>query len=279
MSPRAVSRGTTPRKTPRTDGLSRYLAERWRGIGLSLVVVVATLWLGATGQLGLYIHPRYFIFTTVMAGLGLVFVVASFAFRTRPADESRPAGRPTGDRTTAGRRALALGGSAALLTFAAVAVLGLPPATLTSATAIQREVNSGGLDSEAAAEEAADLVGTGDYDRLSVKEWVSLLAQSEDPALYADKTASITGFVLPDAADPDNVFYVARFVVTCCAVDAQPIGVAVYQPGWQASYDTDDWVQVSGTFMSNPSSRSADSLAVLPTTIEPVDQPSDPYVY
>ncbi|WP_241980143.1 MULTISPECIES: TIGR03943 family putative permease subunit [Cryobacterium] len=258
----------------RKGTLAGYLAERWRGIGLSLVIVVATIWLGATGQLGLYIHPRYFIFTTVMAVVGLVFVVASFVFRTPAAGESEPSGR-----RSAGRRTWALSGSALLLAIATVTVLALPPATLTSATATQREVNSGGLDSEAAAEEAAALVGTGDYERLSVKEWVSLLAQSEDPALYADKTASITGFVLPDAADPDNVFYAARFVVTCCAVDAQPIGVAVYQPGWQASYDTDDWVQVTGTFVSNPSARSADTLAVLPTTIEPVDQPSDPYVY
>ncbi|WP_441646398.1 TIGR03943 family putative permease subunit [Cryobacterium sp. W22_MBD10_FK3] len=257
------------RKPMLPDGLSSYLAERWRGIGLSLVIVVATIWLGVTGQLGLYIHPRYFIFTTVMAVLGLVFVVSSFVYRTPS----------SGEPVSARRRAVALSGSALLLVIAAVTVLALPPATLTSATATQREVNSGGLDGAAAAEDAAALVGTGDYERLSVKEWVSLLAQSDDPALYADKTANVTGFVLPDAADPDNVFYVARFVVTCCAVDAQPIGVPVYQPGWKATYDTDDWVQVTGTFVSNPSARSADALAVLPTTVEPVDQPSDPYVY
>jgi putative membrane protein len=249
--------------------MSNYLSERWRGIGLSLVIVVATIWLAATGQLALYIHPRYFIFTTVMAVLGLVFVVASFIYRTPS----------SGDTVSPARRTLALGGSALLLVVAAVSVLALPPATLTSATAVQREVNSGGLDSQAAAEDAAVLVGNGDYERLSVKEWVSLLAQSDDPALYADKTARVTGFVLPDAADPDNVFYVARFVVTCCAVDAQPIGVAVYQPGWKANYATDDWVQVTGNFVSNPSGKSADALAVLPTSIEPVDQPSDPYVY
>lgn len=246
------------------------LAERWRGIGLSLVVVVATVWLGVTGQLGLYIHPRYFGFTVVMAVLGLAFVVASFFF---PATAS---GEPT---TTRRRLVLSVTGSAVLLSIAAVAVLALPPATLTSATATQREVNSGGLDTTEAAEQAAVLVGTGDYERLSVKEWVSLLAQSEDPALFADKTARLTGFVLPDADDPDNVFYIARFVVTCCAVDAQPIGVPVYLPGWANSYSTDEWVEVTGVFTPNPSVSAQASLAVEPTTIESVDQPSDPYVY
>jgi putative membrane protein len=261
--------GAAPVSARPLSSVPGYLAERWRGIGLSLVVVVGTIWLGVTGQLGLYIHPRYFVFTVIMAALGLLFVVASFVVRT-----------PAGSAPLSARRgALALTGSGLLLTIAAVAVLGLPPATLTSATATQREVNSGGLDSEASSKQAAALVGTGDYERLSVKEWVSLLAQSSDPGLYADKTARVTGFVLPDTSDPDNVFYVARFVVTCCAVDAQPIGLAVYQPGWKASYDTDEWVEVTGTFRPNPSVRSADALALQPTDITPVEQPSDPYVY
>ncbi|MGY4857071.1 TIGR03943 family putative permease subunit [Cryobacterium sp. AP23] len=246
------------------------MAERWRGIGLSLVVVVATVWLGVTGQLGLYIHPRYFGFTLVMAALGLVFVLASFFF---------PSAAVAAERTSRRRLAVTVTGSGLLLVIAAVAVLALPPATLTSATATQREINSGGLDSTDAAEQAATLVGTGDYERLSVKEWVSLLAQSEDPALFADKTARLIGFVLPDADDPDNVFYVARFVVTCCAVDAQPIGVPVYLPGWSNTYSTDEWVEVEGTFRPNPSGSAQASLAVEPTAIDPVEQPSDPYVY
>ncbi|PXA67795.1 TIGR03943 family putative permease subunit [Cryobacterium arcticum] len=265
-SPKQRTDNRTRRHAPDWSG---RLAERWRGIGLSLVVVVATVWLGVTGQLGLYIHPRYFGFTLVMAALGLVFVVASFVVPAPATGQSRSPRRNT----------LALVGSAVLLTVAAVAVLMVPPATLTSATATQREVNSGGLDTAEAADQAATLVGTGDYERLSVKEWVSLLAQSDDPALYTDKTARVTGFVLPDASDPENVFYVARFVVTCCAVDAQPIGLPVYQPGWSNSYNTDDWVEVTGFFAANPSATSTNTLAVQPSTIESVDQPSDPYVY
>jgi putative membrane protein len=249
------------------------VAEHWRGVGLSLVIVVATVWLGLTGQLGLYIHPRYFGFTLVMAAIGLIFVVASFFFSS-----SFVASPPVG-RSTPRRMALTAAASGVLLVVAAITVLAIPPATLTSATATQREINSGGLDRTDSAEQAAALVGTGDYERLSVKEWVSLLAQSEDPALYADKAARLTGFVLPDADDPNNVFYIARFVVTCCAVDAQPIGVPVYLPGWSNTYATDDWVEVAGTFTPNPSTKAAASLAVKPTTIDAVEEPSDPYVY
>ena len=44
----------------------RRLLDRWQGVLLTLVVGVATLWLAATGQLVLYIHPRYDVFTVVM---------------------------------------------------------------------------------------------------------------------------------------------------------------------------------------------------------------------
>jgi len=244
----------------------RYWAERWQGVLLSLVAVVATLWLGVSGQLGLYIHPRYFLFTLVMAAIGLVLVIAGFV-RRRDFEVQR---------TNRGETTLTAVGIV-LLGIIGVATIIVPPTTLTAATATQREVNSGGLGSSE--EAAAALIGTGDFEDLTVREWVSLLGQSSDPAFYADKTTRVVGFITPDHGDPENVFYVARFVVTCCAVDAQPIGVPVYLPGWQSSYDTDDWVQVTGTLLLSPAADGTDPLAIAPVEILPVDQPNDPYVY
>ncbi len=257
-----------PSRTHPGRAALRYWAERWQGVLLSLVVVVVTLWLGMSGQLGLYIHPRYYVFTSVMAIIGLVFVSASFA--RRRSFEIGHTGRVETTLTGVG---------VVLLLAMGVAMVVIPPSTLTSATATQREVNSGGLGSDDDAEQAAALIGAGDFEQLSVREWASLLAQSSDPAFYADKTAQVTGFVTPDARDPDNVFYVARFVVTCCAVDAQPIGVPVYLPGWQAQYDVDEWVQVTGRFELSVSAAASDPLAITAVEIIPVDQPNDPYVY
>ncbi len=245
-----------------------YFAERWQGVLLTLVMVVATLWLGLTGQLGLYIHPRYFVFTLVMAGIGLVLVIAGFGLREKFV--VAPTSRIRSTWTLVG---------VLLLTVIGAATVIIPPTTLTSATASQREINSGGLATESDTEEAAALIGTGDFADLSVKEWVSLLAQSSDPLFYADKTVRVVGFVSPDRTDPQNVFYVARFVVTCCAVDAQPIGVPVYLPGWQSQYKTDEWVDVTGVLAVNPSARVTEPLAIDPAEITPVDQPADPYVY
>ncbi len=203
-----------------------------------------------------------------MAVIGLVFVIGGFVRRRGFQVE----------RTGPVETTLTAVGVALLLLMGAAMIV-IPPTTLTSATATQRAVNSGGLGTDDDADQAAVLMGTGDFEKLTVREWVSLLAQSSEPAFYADKTAQITGFVTPDANDPHNIFYVARFVVTCCAVDAQPIGVPVYQPGWQAEYEIDDWVRVTGRFEASMSAAASEPLAITPIEILRVDQPSEPYVY
>ena len=51
---------------------SERLLARWKGVVLSLIGVVSTLWLAATGRLGLYIHPRYFEFSVILAAVAVV---------------------------------------------------------------------------------------------------------------------------------------------------------------------------------------------------------------
>ena len=246
---------------------------------LALIGIVATVWLAATDRLGLYIHPRYFWFTVIMAAIGAVLVVAAFAVAPLPEpreeehehDEHVHAEEPSSTRAGAIGAALA----ATIIVGAAFALLVLPPATLTSATAAQRSINSSGatLDQDAPA-----LVG-GDTSQFTVKDWALLLRQSPDASTFADKTVDVTGFVTASPDDPDNVFYVARFVVTCCAVDAQPVGVPVYLPGWSERFAPDQWVKASGPIVPNPGSSSAESLLLTPDELSVTDQPDQPYVY
>lgn len=264
------------------------------GLLLLAACVVSTLWLTVTGQLGLYIHPRYFVFTGIMAVVGLVATVAGFALRPAEAAEDHDhdhgpaaalADAAGGDAPVpsarARRRSLRSRASrvvvAGVVTVTVVAVLVLPPRTLTTSTVTQRALNSSTVASDAAPD--PELLGTSDFSTLGVKDWSQLLAQTTDPTFFTAKSVDITGFVSADPDDPDDVFYVTRFVVTCCAVDAQPVGVPVYQPGWAATLETDEWVEVTGPFASNPSARSRQPLAVMPETVEQVDQPADPYVY
>jgi putative membrane protein len=255
------------------------------GLVLLAACIVSTLWLTITGQLGLYIHPRYFVFTGIMAVIGLVATVAGFALRPAEAAEEHDHDHGSAaldDTAAAPARASARArvsrvAVAAVVTITVVAVLVLPPRTLTQSTVTQRALNASTVASDAAPDQ--ELLGTSDFSTLGVKDWSQLLAQTTDPTFFTSKSVDITGFVSADPDDPDDVFYVTRFVVTCCAVDAQPVGVPVYQPGWKSTLQTDEWVRVTGPFASNPSAKSRQPLAVMPQGVEQVDQPADPYVY
>ena len=259
---------------------------------LALIGIVATVWLALTGRLGLYIHPRYFEFTVIMAVIGAVLVVAAFAFTPLEdehdehdehddTDTSAPtSGELTHDHDAGSARparfgTLRAGIAAVIIAGAAVALLVLPPATLTSATATQRSINSA---SSTLDQDAPALVG-GDTSQFSVKDWALLIRQNPDADYYADKAVDVVGFVTESPDDPDNVFYVARFAVTCCAVDAQPVGVPVYLPGWTEQYSADEWVAASGTFAANPGSSSAEQLLLMPEDLAVTEQPDQPYVF
>ncbi|HEV7949157.1 MAG TPA: TIGR03943 family protein, partial [Glaciihabitans sp.] len=125
----------------------------------------------------------------------------------------------------------------------------------------------------------AENASEGAFATFTVLDWASLLRQTSDTAFYADKPVDVTGFITEDADDPDNVFYVSRFVITCCAVDAQPVGVPVYMPGWRDEMALDDWVQLTGQFVANPSTSSAQQIALAPESVTPVGEPSEPYLF
>lgn len=231
-------------------------------MSLALVVSVVTLWLGVTGQLVLYIHPRYVVFTMIMAALALVVGLAAIVTRAYHDHDEPPQ-----------RRWLSIVGLAVAALVAVVLVV-VPPATLTSSTAIQRDISNSGV---GVASQAVDTAPSASL-HFSVLDWASLLNQTNDPAFYRDRSADVTGFITAAPDDP-NVFYVSRFVITCCAVDAQPVGVPVYSPGWQDDLEADDWVRVTGDFGSNPSTLSNAPIALTPDAVTAMEEPDDPYLF
>ncbi|MEL0626603.1 TIGR03943 family protein [Salinibacterium amurskyense] len=244
--------------------------RRWWGVILILVAVSATVWLAATQQLVLYIHPRYVVFTVVMAVIALVIGVLSVA--VRPADTEGTAPRRGWSRVVGGL-ALVLSGAMALT------MVLVPPTTLSSATASQRDIVGSTVGSDS---QNADEVENADDELIAsftVVDWASLLRQTSDPSFYANKKADVVGFITPSEDDPNDIFYVSRFTVTCCAVDAQPAGVAVYAPDWQNDFEIDGWVEVTGSFETNPSARSDLPLVLVPETMTSVERPSEPYLY
>lgn len=260
-----------------------------------MLVLAATIWLAATGQLTLYIHPRYVLFTVLMMVVAAAFVLGAIVSRAVAGTTSAGTGAPHehgdahGDEhphdpshapqvSSARSRVAAVAttwASGTVVAAAALALILVPPATLTSGTAAAREMNAG-----TALAAADDFVSVGgDYLNFTVKDWSRLLTQVSSPSFYEGKSVDVTGFVSADATDPENVYFVSRFIVTCCAVDAQPVGVPVYQEGWADDLEADQWVRVTGPFVANPSGSADVAVLVDPASVDVVDQPGDPYVY
>ncbi len=244
--------------------LSRVAQQQ--GIILLSIIAVATLWLAATGRLTLYIHQRYVVFTTSMAMVALVMASASIITQSRTHQHTHFVWW----RSVAACVMICVVASIALLA---------PPTALTTTTATQRGINKGAvtrLSTEKLSQ--ASIFAQRDYSHLTIKEWAGLLTQTHDSAFYRGKTVNLTGFVTPDVADA-QVFYISRFVVTCCAVDAQAVGVPVYAPGWRERYQPNSWVTVTGDFAAHPQQHRQQLIVVMPRSITPTTQPKEPYEY
>ena len=97
------------------------------------------------------------------------------------------------------------------------------------------------------------------------------------PDSYVGKQVDVVGFVFHPEDAPAEVFYVSRFSVTCCAVDARPLGLPVYSPGWQEDFGEDSWVRVVGVFTETEGDV-PEPVLVTPESIESTEQPANPYV-
>jgi len=257
---------------------------RLQGLVVLAVTLVTTLWLALTGQLVLYIHPRYVVFTVIMTLIGLAFVVAVLGRTVRATrhdengdDHDHDHDEPPVPRSRLRRAMTAL--SATVVLAVTATLLLLPPATLSSATATQRDINSTTVGANTTTVSDVADAGDGIFAAFTVLDWSSLLRQSSDASFYDGKPVDVVGFITEDPDDAENMFYVSRFVVTCCAVDAQPVGVPVYLENWKNTYSADQWVEATGGFTINPSASSTQSVALLPDTLEVVDQPNEPYLY
>jgi putative membrane protein len=242
---------------------------RWRGIALASVAVVVTLWLALTNQLILYINPRYVVFTAIMAVVALGLLVASFVVRH---------GHSHDDAPTRSQKVGTVVGAALTLLLAAAMII-VPPATLSSATAIQRDVNSPTVGASTQTVSGTSSASNATFAGFTVVDWTSLLRQTSDPSFYAGKPADVVGFVTSDSDDPANLFFVTRFVITCCAVDAQPVGVPVYLPNWKQKFAQDKWVKVTGGFAADPSTKSSERIALVPSKVAVIAKPSQPYLF
>lgn len=270
---------------------ARSNAPAYLGLGSVLAVALCTLWLALVGHLDLYINPRYSVFTIVLAAVGVPASIAGLVVIARghghthgdDADEHEHehehGGRPGG----AGRRTrIALGGAAAIVTIGVtVAMLVLPPTTLSARTAQQRSVDSATLSNATGSEAAVSLLGSEGVDtsQYGVKDWAALIRQTTDTTALVGKQVRLSGFVVPGQ---DGSFTLTRFVISCCAVDAQPVGLGVVTDAGDrpdAVPDEGQWVTVTGALAANPDQSADARIVIKAAKVTEIAQPKDPYEY
>jgi putative membrane protein len=238
------------------------MRSRLPSLETTVLMIIATyvLYLGVRDDLDLYIHPRYILFTISLASIGLVMTLVFAAVESRKKQRSLH---------HHGRNWLLI----PLFVLVGSALL-LPSKTLSSATVSQRVTDAGSI---VATTESGpvDTLFAGSSRGLRLRDWSQILSANTDPGFYATKPAKISGFVYDAGLGGDTV-WLARFVLTCCAVDAQPVGVPVQLDDWRESYEEDQWVEVEGLFRLAETEK-GEQIVLIPNKIEAIDQPDNPY--
>jgi uncharacterized repeat protein (TIGR03943 family) len=249
--------------------------QAWVGAALVSLGVVATLWLAATGRLTLYIHPRYITFTAIMAGTaGLLVLAAVAVFLGRDAQHDHDDDHDHDHSAAGGRQSQALSWiRVAVLICAAFALLVVPPTTLSPRLLQNRDIVSAGqrLDTT----NVPHLQG-GDSATFSLKDWAALLQQGGVESVLGQQV-KVSGYVVDQGED--NVFFIARLSVTCCVVDAQPIGLPVSRPNWKQELHPSTWIAIEGTFVEGTDRTGRHPALIQPATLTRIDPPDNPYVF
>ena len=144
----------------------------------------------------------------------------------------------------------------------------LPPASLSAELAMSRDVGAPPL---FAGSDAVTLAATGDTTSFGVGEWATVFATATNPDAFDGDTVTLTGFVTPGDGSAGG-FDLTRLVITHCVIDAQPASIPVAASG---GLETGQWVTITGTVSSTADGR----LEIDASSVEPIDEPADPYEY
>ncbi|ASC71314.1 hypothetical protein XM38_022660 [Halomicronema hongdechloris C2206] len=160
----------------------------------------------------------------------------------------------------------------------AVAVAGLiySPRPFTSDTALQRGLTDTLSMTRSSRPQA--FVRQAAPEERTIIDWVRTLNVYPEPDAYGGQAVDVIGFVIHPPEWPDSHLMIARFVLTCCAADAYPVGLAVRLPTGQALPAADTWLRVTGQ-MTTETLDGQRQLVVAPDRLRPVEEPANPYEY
>jgi putative membrane protein len=233
------------------------------------------------GQLRLLIHPNYF-WLVFVTGILLLFVGVLRAGLIL-VDSRKPNDRsPTLEHITL----FPPGVGSGILVATALAGFLIAPMVLTSQTALQRGVSES---LPITRSQPQSFGATTKSEDKSIVDWVRTLNAYPEPEAYAGQKVKVSGFVVHLSHLPDNYLLISRFILTCCAVDAYPVGLPVKLETNRSEYPPDTWLEIEGemvveklaldeqTMSETPSE--GRQLAIAAKSLKKIPTPADPYSY
>jgi putative membrane protein len=244
-------------------------------------ILFCKYWL--TGQLQLLIHPNYFPLTAI-TGIFLLFISGlkvGQIYQEKNKKNVVSSIDPIEHITI-----FPVGWGSSLLIITAILGLIISPQVLTSQAAIQRGIS----ESLPLLREQTQLFRTStNSEERSIVDWVRTLNAYPEPDTYTGQKAKLSGFVVHLTQLPDNYIVLSRFIITCCAVDAYPVGIPIKLSQSRHNYPADTWLKVEGTMITEnlpSSSQNSDErggnkrqLVLNASAIEKIPTPSNPYDY
>ncbi|BFM41012.1 TIGR03943 family protein [Synechocystis sp. LKSZ1] len=236
------------------------------------------------GELQLLIHPNYFGLVTI-TGLILVLLGGSRLALSLKRGLRRSPGTEANDSVTH-LTLLPLGVGSGLLLLTALLGLAIPPTVFTSQMALQRGISN---TLPATQLEAASFVSQVKPEERSLVDWIRTLNSYPEPDAYQGQKAKVQGFVVYSPDLPNNYLLISRFILTCCAVDAYPVGLPVKLPGDRQQYPQDSWLEIEGTMATETlplhhqtgetTQEKKRQLVLVADAVKPIPTPADPYSY
>lgn len=111
-------------------------------------------------------------------------------------------------------------------------------------------------------------------------DWTRTLGVYPEPDAYTGQKVKVKGFVIHPPDLGNEYLFLARFVLTCCAADAYPVGLPVKlkQGQTREEFKEDSWFEVEGE-MATETLSGKRQLTVISNSMTKVSQPKNPYSY
>ncbi|NMG06144.1 TIGR03943 family protein [Brasilonema sp. UFV-L1] len=228
-------------------------------------ILILKYWL--TNKLNLLIHPDYFW----LAILGAIGLITIGLFKTKQLLQRRHEITPNVQHLTL----FPPGWSSTLLLTTAILGLIITPRVFASQTALQRGVTD--LVGATRAQPQAFRASVRPEERTLV-DWVRTLNVYPEPDAYTGQKVKVQGFVIHPPDLGQEHLFLARFVITCCAADAYPVGLPVKLKQTRDQYPPDTWLEIEGQMVTENLANKR-QLTIDATSLKKIPQPKNPYTY